>query len=125
LDIADEIYEYKIPKLILQPLVENSILHGIELKKEKGTIYIHSFVEENHLNLIVMDNGLGIPPDKKEILQAQLENAEEMQDHLGKGIGLLNVKDRLQIYYSDKYQFKLESTLGEGTSITLRLPLKP
>jgi two-component system sensor histidine kinase YesM len=125
LDIADEVYEYKIPKLILQPLVENSILHGIELKKEKGTIYIHSFVEENHLKLIVIDNGLGIPLDKQDLLQAQLENTEEMQDHLGKGIGLLNVKDRLQIYYSDKYQFKLESTLGEGTSITLRLPLKP
>jgi two-component system sensor histidine kinase YesM len=123
LDIADELFEYKIPKLILQPLVENSILHGIELKKEKGTIYIRSFVEENYLNLIVIDNGLGIPPDKKALLQAQLENAEEMQDHLGKGIGLLNVKDRLQIYYSERYQFKLESTFGEGTSIILRLPL--
>ncbi|MDB5052341.1 MAG: hypothetical protein JWM44_391 [Bacilli bacterium] len=123
LDIADELFDYKIPKLILQPLVENCVLHGIELKKEKGNIQIHSFVEENVLNLIVRDNGLGIPPDKKALLQAQLDNAEEMQDHLGKGIGLLNVKDRLQIYYSDRYQFKLESTFGEGTSITLRLPL--
>jgi two-component system sensor histidine kinase YesM len=123
LDIADELLEYKIPKLILQPLVENSILHGIELKKDKGTVSIRAFVAENQLNLIVMDNGLGIPPDKKDLLQMQLENTEEMQDHLGKGIGLLNVKDRLQIYYSDQYQFKLESTFGEGTSITLRLPL--
>jgi two-component system sensor histidine kinase YesM len=123
LDIADEILDYKIPKLILQPLVENCVLHGIELKKEKGNIHIHSFVEENYLNLIVLDNGLGIPPDKKALLQAQLDNAEEMQDHLGKGIGLLNVKDRLQIYYHGRYQFKLESTFGEGTSITLQLPL--
>jgi two-component system sensor histidine kinase YesM len=124
LNIAEELLDYKIPKLILQPLVENCVIHGIELKKEKGIIQIHAAVEENQLKLIVIDDGLGIPPDIHALLQAQLDNEEEMQDHLGKGIGLLNVKDRLKLYYNDKYHLMLESTLGEGTCITLRMPLQ-
>jgi two-component system sensor histidine kinase YesM len=124
LDIAEELLVYKIPKLILQPLVENCVIHGIELKKEKGMIQIQAFIAENQLKLIVKDDGLGMPPDLIALLQAQLDNEEEMQDHLGKGIGLLNVKDRLKLYYNDKYHLKLESTLGEGTCITLRMPLE-
>ncbi len=98
-----------VPSLILQPLVENSIKHGLSPKVGGGRITIRSVLRDGHALIEVIDDGLGMSDDR-------LEHA------LGEGIGLSNVNERLQTIYGAHYQLKLKSVPGEGTSVSLEIP---
>jgi len=110
---ADErLQELSIPKIILQPLVENAIHHGIRSLRGKGLIRIKTEKTEEGILLSVEDNGLGF--DTKVPLKRD-ESAR-----LG-GVGLQNVDERIKLYYGDDYGLDLESTPGKGTKVKLRL----
>jgi two-component system LytT family sensor kinase len=98
-----------VPSLILQPLVENSIKHGLSPKVGGGRITITSRLRDGHAIIEVVDDGLGMT-------QERLEGA------LGGGIGLSNVNERLRTIYGAHYQLKLRSTPGQGTSVSLEIP---
>ncbi|MDV4149328.1 histidine kinase [Clostridium sp. AL.422] len=104
--------EYKIIKLVLQPLVENSIYHGIRNKEGKGKIIISTYQNEESVFLSVEDNGLGI---NKEKIQGIYNNE-------GIGVGLRATKERLRIFYGDKFRFLIESELNIGTKIIIQIP---
>ena len=114
IDIPDELLIYKVPKFFLQPLVENSIIHGFAELTEGGVIHISLEKKEDTLNFIISDNGKGMT-------QEDIENSvfRASQD---KGIGISNVHRRLTLIYGERYHVHVESTLGKGTSFYLTIP---
>ena len=118
-DIPDELSEYQIPKLTLQPVVENSILHGILEKESKsGTIVITGWMENADVVLLVSDDGVGIPP---EILSTILSGNGNSQSG-GTNIAVYNTHRRLQILYGNDYGLTYSSNPGEGTEVEIRFP---
>ena len=111
---------YKILPLLLQPVVENAFIHGLEEKKEKGTIIIDILENDECLIVKVKDDGVGIEPDKLEIINHKLALSEENN---GKSIGMINVNQRIKIHYGKQYGLSIESKFGKGTIVTLSLPI--
>jgi len=105
-------------KLILQPLVENAIHHGIEKSAEAGFIGVYARFTEDHLELIVKDNGIGMT---EETLGKLLSGA--LRSEKGSGVGVTNVQERVSLYYGKPYGLFFESEPEEGTSVTIKLPI--
>ena len=118
MQIDEEIYEYSIQKITLQPIVENSILHGILCRESKsGTITITGKLERDTVILKVEDDGIGIPKDKLDnILGNRTESAE------GSGFGISNINKRLKIYYGEEYGLTYRSEYGKGTTVVILFP---
>jgi two-component system LytT family sensor kinase len=102
-----------VPSMLLQPLVENSIKHGLSPKVEGGSIYLRSRVKDSRLIIEVEDDGVGMG-------QAQLEESSSWS---GMGIGMANISERLQVLYGDTARMTIDSHEGKGTLIRIRLPL--
>ncbi|MBM7685877.1 sensor histidine kinase [Defluviitalea raffinosedens] len=117
-DIQEEAKNCAVPKLIIQPIIENSINHGYS-KKEKLEIILKIFIKSNKLILEIADNGDGIPKERlEEILTAlKQENLES------KHIGLYNVHRRIQLLYGTDYGIHIDSVYNEGTKVTIDLPV--
>ncbi|NLY91890.1 MAG: sensor histidine kinase [Firmicutes bacterium] len=117
-NINPVILDYHIPKLLLQPIVENAIIHGLENKIGVGNLEINGRQEDGELVFEVIDDGLGMEPGKVALLNAKI-NWSSTSDC----IGLQNVNRRIQLYYGPDYGLHLESQPGKGTKATLRFPL--
>ncbi|ADL04504.1 sensor histidine kinase [Lacrimispora saccharolytica] len=115
------LYDAKIVKLTLQPLVENAIFNGIEPSGRNGLIKIHVYAEKGVLYITVRDNGIGISPENIETL---LTDTSRVTKSNMSGIGLPNVDRRLKLVYGEEYGLKLESKLDQYTLITIALPLE-
>lgn len=115
------LYDAKIVKLTLQPLVENAIFNGIEPSARNGLIQIRVFTKNNILYITVRDNGIGISPENMETL---LSDTSRITRSNMSGIGLPNVDRRLKLVYGEEYGLKLESELDQYTLITIALPLE-
>ena len=119
IDIDPELLHLQVIKFILQPIVENAVIHGFD--GENGTIWINGKRTGKILNLYVKDNGKGIPPDVVD----QLSRPED--PHLSQkkvtGIGLKNVDERIKVTYGGSYGIRIESRLGEGTNVIYTLPV--
>ena len=111
---------YEILPLLLQPVVENAFIHGLEEKKEKGTIIINIFKKEHNLIIEINDNGVGI---KSEKLREINEKLILYMDSNGKSIGMINVNQRIKIHYGKEYGLSIESEFGKGTKAKLSLPV--
>lgn len=117
----DEVLKAMIPKMSLQPLVENASIHGIEPLKESGKIIVEIRKVPGGIVYIVQDNGVGIPAEKLEQLIRALDNEEEAYDR----VGIRNVFLRLKGYYGDRVDYRLQSTEGEGTEIVIFVEDEP
>ena len=106
-----------VPSMLLQPLVENSIRHGLASKVAGGTICVRSRLsEDGRLHIAVEDDGVGIPEEKlTRLFSADARGADQ-------GIGVTNVNERLKVLYGDDYKMWVDSRVGEGTRIDLELP---
>lgn len=111
--------QYKILPLIIQPIVENAFVHGVEGAKANGKINIKVFYKGENVLIEVSDNGCGIEPDKLRLLLAKLE---ENDTSSGKSIGLTNVNKRIKMYHGEQYGMSVETVLGQGTTIRLIIP---
>lgn len=109
----------KTIKLILQPIIENAIYHGIRKDRGMGTIEISCLDCGNSVNFIIKDNGVGIHRDELESLKYNLST-----NSLTDTIGIYNVQARIRLHYGEKYGISIDSTYGEGTTITLSIPKK-
>ena len=120
-DIPDELMEYQIPKLTLQPVVENSILHGILEKESKsGTIVLTGWLEDQDVVLLISDDGVGIPPEKMPTILSGTGHSSTG----GTNIAIYNTHRRLQILYGPKYGLTYTSKPGQGTEVQIRIPAK-
>ena len=114
--IDEKLLDWKIPKMILQPLVENVWLHGdITLPGHQHMWIEVSSVQDGKLCICVRDNGSGMD-------EARLRQVEQGQIEEGHGIGISYIKNILQYYYKDQYQYEIESKKGEGTCVTIFIP---
>lgn len=116
--LSDEIRQYIVPKLILQPLVENAIYHGIKGKEEGGTIVIDCRRTQDLVVLCVEDDGLGMPEDRLEKIQRMLSEGV-VEDN--ESYGLTNVNERLKLFFGEGCTMKIESTQGAGTKVSIKI----
>lgn len=121
-DISEETLECKIPKLILQPLVENSIYHGIRLTGEPGTIKISSKILEDTLIISVRDTGVGMSQDIIDNILDPKKTSFDEENGLS-GFGLKGTIDRIRYYCDKEDVIKIQSEPGEYTEITISIPL--
>ncbi|RUS43545.1 sensor histidine kinase [Cohnella sp. AR92] len=117
IDIGDSAQHFYTIKVILQPIVENAIYHGIKKKKGMGFITITSEETENDLMLVVEDNGIGM--DEETVRTLLLPTAIRKE---GRGVGVRNVHERLQLYFGLQYGLSYSSRPGAGTKVTITLP---
>ena len=113
--VEEDILDYNILNLILQPLIENAINHGIDLKTNGcGCIKIIGEKQNDEIVLIVSDNGVGMSN----------EQAESILTNKSNGYGVKNVNERIKLYYGEQYQLKIESEIGIGTKVKVTIPIR-
>lgn len=108
---------FYIPRLILQPIVENAVFHGLEKQIGPGRIEVVVFTEKDFIHMRVTDNGLGMDAQRLEQVKHSLENPS-----VNAGIGLSNIAHRLRLYYSDSSEIRISSIQESGTDVELILP---
>lgn len=118
IDADPEALSHKTLKLILQPIIENSIYHGIEYMVDEGLIKISVKINDDKLIYEISDNGLGM---KQEVLENIL--SYESKNTGGSGVGVKNVHERIQLSYGKEYGLEIESEIEEGTTVKITIPL--
>lgn len=124
--IEESLAECRVPRFILQPVVENSITHGMSKPQTSINICIEAYSENDELFIIVSDNGIGISEDKLIEINSYLAGLNNGNwDREDGSIGLYNVNRRIYLNFGNKSGVRLESREGEGTKALIRLPLNP
>lgn len=118
-ELDEEVYRFNTVKLVLQPLVENSISHGLRNKKGKGLIVIKGFVDSDKVNLHVIDNGIGMKPEDIEIIFKP-----QGIDYKTKSFGIKSTDERIKLYFGLDYGLEVDSTYGVGTTVKVSLPAR-
>lgn len=121
-DIDESLLKQAVPKLIIQPIVENAIIHGIENSKNKNLLYISVKRENECIIIIVKDTGIGMTDEKVSELLKEPLNAEGDEQKAHTNLGLYAVHKRIQLMYGDLYGLTVQSQAGEGTTVTLHIP---
>lgn len=126
---GEEALQGYLPKMTVQPIIENAIYHGLEMKEGKGRIILRVTLTGDRMLINVTDNGIGMEDEQVEKINASMDEPIHLstgqdQNRKGKGIALKNVNDRIRLLYGEEYGIRVFSTLGEGTDVELRLPFK-
>lgn len=121
IEAQEGVEQYASIKLILQPLVENAIYHGMEFMDGDGLIRIHAYTQEEQLYICVEDNGLGM----EEELVRRLMSGKVVSSGKGSGIGVANVDERIRLYFGDGYGLQILSEPDCGTKMIVHLPRVP
>lgn len=121
IEAGEDVMELACLKLLLQPLVENAIYHGMEFMDGDGEIRVRAFREEDSLWFEISDNGLGMTGEQVEGL---LSEKPQVRSGRGSGIGVKNVNERIELYFGKPYGLIIESEPDEGTVIRIHLPVK-
>jgi two-component system LytT family sensor kinase len=108
-EIDDETLEAFVPSMLLQPIVENAIKHGLAPRLAGGQIHIRTHRRDGRLAIEIDDNGMGMSP-------------ERLREVYGGGIGISNVHERLRLLYGDQFEMDIRSQAGEGTQIRIEIP---
>lgn len=118
IEIDEAVKNCHIPKMIIQPLVENVCVHGVGALPADREVFVSAKAESGRLAIRIKDNGVGIPAEKLKAIKMTLTRKEQPSS-----IGLYNVYQRLILYYRDDFMFDIESTEGQGTQFTIQIPL--
>lgn len=123
LNIPELILKQEIPKMSLQPIVENAICHGIEQMAEDTNIYIKGLLEGDDCVIEITDAGKGMTEDEVKHLKQKIAGEIDSNGGSGNGIGLKNVQDRIHIAFGEKYGIEIASMIGCYTKIRVRIPI--
>ena len=123
-----DILQLRLPKLTLQPIVENSIYHGIERKIGKGNLVIRICVSNERLRIRISDDGMGMAEEKLKLLNEKLrrltlDDVQEEENGKRGGIALVNVNNRIKLLFGEEYGITFYSREGAGTDVMITLPL--
>lgn len=121
IEAKEDVLDLVSLKLMLQPLVENAIYHGMEFMDGDGEIRVEVYREADELRFLVRDNGLGMTEKQ---VAALLGEEHHVSSKRGSGIGVKNVMERIRLYFGDDYGLSIWSEPDEGTTITIRLPVQ-
>ena len=122
IDVEETIMQYKISKLLLQPFVENAIVHGFERKQESGYVYISGREKDGKMEFVIEDDGAGMEQEDAD----KLLEGDKPEDYPNLRIGhyaIRNIKERLTLRYGDDYELKIFSKKGEGTKVYILIPI--
>ena len=120
-----EILDCALPKLTIQPIVENAVYHGLETKLGKGTIVISAYTTEKRLVISIEDDGIGMNQENVEAINQKLMAGNIIyrdKDEKSTSIALVNVSDRIKLFFGDEYGLKVLSTPNIGTTVEIVLP---
>ena len=123
LNLPELVLKQEIPKMSLQPIVENAIYHGIEQMAEDTNIYIKGLLEGNDCVIEITDAGKGMSEEEVEKLKLKIAGKIDSNGGSGNGIGLKNVQDRIHIAFGERYGIEIASKLGCYTKIMVRIPI--
>lgn len=122
-DVPPETMKLLVPRFILQPIVENALIHALsELEDRVGEIRITAAIEENNLLLRIHDNGIGMTEEQ---IARTLETEKARDGKSFSSIGIKNVNDRIRLFFGEGYGLSFESVLGAYTTVTITLPVLP
>jgi two-component system sensor histidine kinase YesM len=119
INVEDSLMEYKLPKMCVQTLVENSSVHGIERIEGEGMISVDIYMQEGKLHCIVTDNGIGIESDRLEAINNMLKQGKSIADSYGTS----NIYRRLKLYFGEEVDFYIDSELNKGTRVMFAVPI--
>lgn len=119
IELDEKMKAYTILPLIIQPIVENAVIHGLESKKGVGTVKVYMHQEEEIFTISVEDNGMGMDEERLQYVRGSLEEGDESP---GSRIGLRNVHQRIKLYYGETYGLIIDSEMEKGTKVSIRLP---
>ncbi len=121
IDVPESLYEYEIPKITIQPVVENALYHGIKEKRGGGTIRVEGSEDDSDLFIRVIDDGMGMDEERmSEVVRGLTDKDPEAK----KIYGLYNVNERIRLGYGEEYGISITSVFGQGTTVTIHLPKK-
>lgn len=133
IDANPQLQEFYVLKLLLQPIVENAIYHGIKERRGPGQITIDVKEQTGDLYMTIRDNGVGISPEKLTKLREKLESVgkglesgkqeHSLAENASSGYGIMNVQARIRLTYGKEYGLQINSELGTGTTVILRHPI--
>jgi len=116
-EVSHQVLKYSTIKLILQPIIENSVYHGIGNMGTNGLIKIECFEKDEDVFFIITDNGKGIDQESLKKIQLDLNS-----DNIGDRVGIYNVQSRIKLYYSEEYGLNIDSQYGKGTVVKIKIP---
>ncbi|MCE5188408.1 MAG: sensor histidine kinase [Eubacteriales bacterium] len=120
LNVPEYVMDCVLPRVFLQPMAENAIIHGLESQPEPGNLSIRIWQEDDFLHIEVSDDGCGILPEELERIYEQFRLTQIPNTETG--IGLINLKSRLELFYGERAGLRIETEVGVGTSISITLP---
>ena len=120
-EVSENVLNLGIVKHMIQPVIENYIMHGYDVKKEKNTIEIQCYLHEAAIIITITDNGFGIRPDQLAQIKQDLSSYDVGTKF---SIGLRNVNERIRLIYGAMYSLNIDSEEGKGTTVTLRVAAK-
>lgn len=121
ISLDERIMEEEIPKLILQPFVENAIVHGFEKIDGNYTLFITGTKDEKRMIFQIKDTGVGMSGEQLEAIWDKADNRKYASQRIGR-YAIKNVKERLELIYHENYELHIESRVGQGTTVTLSIP---
>lgn len=121
INVPEEFHEYRIPKLTIQPIVENALYHGIKNKRGGGKITIYAEEKRDHFTIVVEDTGKGMDEERLRQVRKAIRNGTPEKNVV---YGLYNVNERIRLNFGEGYGIHLESILNKGTRVRIRLPKK-
>lgn len=122
--INSELNDKVMLKLLLQPLVENAMIHGIQKKNGKGTITVYLERKEELMSFLVLDDGIGMTVEQLDKVRSDLTSTEDISLEESGGYGLRNVNERLILHYGSESQLNIQSGLNKGTRISFSIPIR-
>ena len=122
LNVPKELLNFRIPKMSLQPIVENSVHHGIDSSDMDASIYLKVFVEDNNLRIEISDNGNGMDEKELNIIKEKLNGKIDVDEAKVHGLALKNVQNRIKLFYGENYGLEIYSKKGLYTKVVLTLP---
>jgi len=128
IEVEERWLDSEVPKMILQPIVENAVKYGLEPLSRQGMLHVYSRQTGDLLEIVVQDDGLGIEEDALSQLSRHLDGTptfepDQEATHTRRGIGLLNVHRRIRLMYGDHYGIRVESTRNAGTTVIVSFPI--
>jgi len=125
--IDPSLYSYKIPKLLIQPLIENAIYHGIDKRRKGGSIFVGASEKRNKILIIVCNTGKGMEQADVNAINANLNRTSDeyffnLNENQKSNVGLENVNRRIKLYFGEEYGIRIESKVGHYTKVVAMLP---
>jgi len=124
-DVDDSLSECLMPGLVLQPIVENALVHGLHIKEHDARLLIRGFIDGGGVILEVSDNGIGLPPVALQNVHSSLApmQTSDFPEPGLRGVALSNIQRRIQLRFGADYGIQISSMLGEGTTVAIKLPV--